>query len=47
MYYTKIYGIWVCDQYDYFLLSMAFGSIIASQLRKYLSEEKANESLKN
>lgn len=46
MYYNRILRVWVVDQLDYFLLSALLGSILASCLKEYLSEEKAMERLK-
>lgn len=47
MYYNRILRVWVIDALDYFLLSIIFGSIVASCLKDYLSEKKAMERLKN
>lgn len=47
MYYNRILRVWVVDPLDYFLLSAILGSILASCLKDYLSEEKSMERLKN
>ena len=47
MYYSKILGVWVLDQFDYFLISALAGSLTASYLKDYLSEKKAMERLKD
>ena len=47
MYYNRILRVWVVDPIDYFFLSAILGSIIASRLKDYLSEQKAMERLKN
>jgi hypothetical protein len=38
--------VWVIDQLDYFLISFIIGSLVASSLKDYLSEEAARERLK-
>ena len=47
MYYNKILRIWVFDLLDYFLLSAILGTIVASCLKDYLSEQKAMKRLKD
>jgi hypothetical protein len=47
MFYNRILRVWVFDQLDYFLISALIGSLIASHLKKYLSEKLAMERLKN
>jgi hypothetical protein len=47
VYFNKILRIWVIDPVDSFLLSALIGSFVASHLKKYLSEKKAMERLKN
>ena len=47
MYYNRILRVWVLDQLDYFLISAFIGSLVASYLKKYLSEEETMERLKN
>ena len=47
MFYNRILRAWVFDQLDYFLMSALIGSLIASYLKKYLSEKVAMERLKN
>ena len=47
MYYNRILRVWMLDPLDYFLLSTFIGSLVASRLKKYLSEKKAMERLKN
>ena len=47
MYYDRILRVWVLDPLDYFLISCAIGSFLASRLKDYLSEKKAMERLKN
>jgi hypothetical protein len=47
MYYDKIFRIWVLDLYDYSLISLFIGSLIASRLKKYFSEKIAMERLKS
>lgn len=47
MYFNKILRIWVFDTLDYFLISVLIGSLIASHLKKYLSEKASMERLKN
>ena len=40
-------GVWVIDILDYFLISAIMGSLLASRLKEYLSEEKRRNRLKN
>jgi len=47
MYYHRILRVWVFDAWDYFLISALIGSLLASYLKKYLSEKEASERLKN
>jgi len=47
MFYNRILRVWVVDPWDYFLLSAILGSILASSLKDYLSENKAMRRLKN
>lgn len=47
MYYNRILRVWVLDALDYFLISALIGSLVASHLKKYLSEKAAMERLKN
>jgi hypothetical protein len=47
MFYNRILRVWVFDQLDYFLIGAIIGSLIASRLKKYLSEKVAMERLKN
>ena len=47
MYYNRILRMWVVDQFDYFLISILIGNLIASSLRNHLSDEKSMERLKN
>ena len=47
MFYNRILRVWVFDQLDYFIISALIGSLVASYLKKYLSEEAARERLKN
>ena len=47
MYCNRIFRVWVFDQLDYFLISVLIGSLIASHLKKHLSEKAAMERLKN
>ena len=47
MFYNRILRVWVFDQLDYFLISALIGSLVASYLKKYLSEKAAMERLKN
>ena len=46
MYYNRILRIWVIDPWDYFLISALIGSLVASHLKRYLSEKAAMERLK-
>lgn len=46
MYYNKILRIWVIDLVDYSLISAIIGSLVASHLKKYLSEKAAMKRLK-
>ena len=46
MYYNRIYRVWMLDPLDYFLISALIGSLVASHLKKYLSEKPAMERLK-
>ena len=46
MYYNRIYRVWMLDPLDYFLISALIGSLVASNLKKYLSEKAAMERLK-
>jgi hypothetical protein len=47
MYYNRILRVWVLDPLDYFLISAFVGSLLASHLKKYLSEKSSMERLKN
>jgi hypothetical protein len=47
MYYHRIFGVWVSDLVDYFLISALITSFTASHLKNYLSEKVAMERLKN
>jgi hypothetical protein len=47
MFYNRTLRVWVLDQLDYFLINALIGSLIASYLKKYLSEKVATERLKN
>jgi hypothetical protein len=46
MFYNRILRLWVIDPLDYFLVSVLIGSILASNLKNYLSEKAAMERLK-
>ena len=46
MYYNRILHLWVLDPLDYLLLSALIGSLLASHLKKHLSEKVAMERLK-
>lgn len=46
MYYNRILRIWVIDLVDYSLISAIIGSLVASHLKKYLSEKAAMKRLK-
>jgi hypothetical protein len=46
MFYNRILRVWVIDPLDYFLISAFFGSILASRLKDYLSEEASMERLR-
>lgn len=46
MYYNRILRVWVIDPLDYFLICAFIGSLLASHLKKYLSEKAAMERLK-
>ena len=46
MYYNRILRIWVINPLDYFLISALIGSLVASHLKRYLSEKAAMERLK-
>lgn len=47
MYYNRILCVWVVDPLDYFFLSATIGSLAASRLKDYVSEQKVRERLKN
>jgi hypothetical protein len=47
MFYNRILRVWVFDQFDYFLISALIGSLIALELKKYLSEKVAMKRLKS
>ena len=47
MFYNRILRVWVFDKLDYFLISALIGSLIASHLKKYVSEKAAIKRLKN
>jgi hypothetical protein len=46
MFYNRILRVWVLDLLDYFLISALIGSLLASSLKRYLSEKAAMERLK-
>ena len=46
MFYNRIIRVWVIDPLDYFLISAIIGSILASNLKNYLSEKASMERLK-
>jgi len=46
MYYNRILRVWVFDPLDYLLISALIGSLLASHLKRYLSEKAAMKRLK-
>ena len=47
LYYNRILRVWVLDKLDYFLISILIGSLVASHLKKYLSDKASMKRLKN